>query len=354
MGQRWLLLRAPSSNRVYTAEAAAIGAREADLLGEAFTSRPLDAEPATVAGVEYLALTAPGESEADNRLRTALAYHSSAYALFAEESDGRLLPLALERRVNHPSDLISQLKYIGKTNEQFTQMMVNAAACASDNPSALLDGSLRLLDPVCGRGTTLNVALSLGLSPVGVDIDAKDAEAYRAFLTTWLRNHRYKHTAQAGRLSSNGKVHGQTFQAEFAQDKAAQKAGLSQHLTLHTCDTTLVGTLLPAGKTDVVVADLPYGVQHGARTDKLSRSPLELLRRALPGWRRALRKGGAMALAVNLKTTPHDELYAVCAEAGLKPRWPDRVGEMRHRVDNAIERDVALLVRDDYPAQTTN
>src|SRR5690606_262895 len=106
--------------------------------------------------------------------------------------------------LRHPSDLETIQKYPGKTNEQFTALLVNLAAALSTRRSALEDGTLQLLDPMCGRGTTLNRALRLGLSPVGAEIDRKDVESYRGFLSTWLRTHRYKHTLSAGSLRRRG------------------------------------------------------------------------------------------------------------------------------------------------------
>ena len=41
-----------------------------------------------------------------------------------------------------------------------------------------------MLDPLCGRGTTLNQALTYGYDAAGIDLDGKDFEAYSAFLQT--------------------------------------------------------------------------------------------------------------------------------------------------------------------------
>src|SRR5690606_12659157 len=72
-------------------------------------------------------------------------------------------PRELPTTLRHPGDLETILRYPGKTNEQFTALLVNLAAALSTRRAGLFDGSLNLLDPLCGRGTTLNRALRLGL-----------------------------------------------------------------------------------------------------------------------------------------------------------------------------------------------
>ena len=57
-----------------------------------------------------------------------------------------------------------------------------------------LDGPLTVLDPLCGRGTTINQALMYGYDGIGIELDGKDVDAYAAFLKTWLRRKRIKHT----------------------------------------------------------------------------------------------------------------------------------------------------------------
>lgn len=244
----------------------------------------------------------------------------------------------------YPSDLLTTLKYQGKTNEQFTALMLHLAAAASQTKGDLNAGTLRVLDPVAGRGTTLNQALMWGLSPVGVDIDKKDAELYRAFLTGWLREHRYKHTAQAQKLTVNKKALGSQFHAELAVSKEAAKAGQQQSLELYTADTTNVGAFIKARSIDAIVADLPYGVQHGARSGaSLQRSPLELLSAALPAWKGTLREGAAMALAFNRYTASFEAVAELLAKHGLTVL--NNSGDFRHRVDASIDRDIVIARR---------
>lgn len=347
-GQRLLALRAPSANRVYAGASGPLAVREAERVLSAHLGAPARAEMRTIAGVEHLELTADAPRDDLARIASGL---SSTMALF-EPVDVRgrelLEPVPLAPVHRHGSELETTLRYPGKTNEQFTALLLNLAAAASERRAGLLDGTLRVLDPMCGRGTTLSRALRLGLSPVGADLDRTDHEAYRAFVLTWMRTQRLKHTSSSGRLAAHGRVLGSRFTAELARDKAAQRAGETQTLTLLRCDAADLAAVLPHGGTDVIVADLPYGVQHGARhAGELRRSPLRTLADVLPAWRTLLRSDGAATLALNRNTAPFAEVAGVLEGAGFTVVSAD--GEFRHRVDQSIDRDVIIAVPTDHP-----
>ncbi|MBB5832050.1 TRM11 family SAM-dependent methyltransferase [Brachybacterium aquaticum] len=367
MNEVSLLLRAPSANRVYAQAAGALSRAEAHwALGAHLGTAPVLAER-TLAGMEALELRRPsagdpsadgpdspadGQAALEDRL---LGLLSSTLGVLdvVEETAGDpdrplLRPRPLSTALHHPSDLETTLRYPGKTNEQFTALMINVAAALSTRRAGLLDGTLDLLDPLCGRGTTLNRALRLGLSPRGAEIDRKDVEAYRAFLGTWLRTHRYKHTLDSTRLTVRGEQLGSRLEAELALDKQTLRENGGQRVTVLGCDTTRLSEVMPARSVDALVGDLPYGVQHGARAGGTwRRSPLEVLREAAPGWRSLLRDGAGVALAVNRRTLDHGEASAVLADAGLRVLSAD--GAFRHRVDQSIDRDILLAVPFDHP-----
>jgi len=365
MSEVSLLLRAPSANRVYAQAAGALSRAEAHwVLGAHLGAVPSLAERDLV-GMDALEVARPrhespaadGPLRDDERFDALLAMLSGTYGVVdmvggepepADPERPLLRPRRLPDVLRHPSDLETTLRYTGKTNEQFTALLVNLAAALSTRRDGILDGTLDLLDPLCGRGTTLNRALRLGLSPVGAEIDRKDVEAYRAFLGTWLRTHRYKHTLETTRLTLRGEQLGSRTEAELAPDKQILRAGGGQRLSLLGCDTTRLGDVLPGRSIDALVADLPYGVQHGSRAGGTwQRSPLEVLRAAAPGWRSLLRDGAGLSLAVNRRTLDHAEASAVLAEAGLRVLSAD--GAFRHRVDQSIDRDILLAVPFDHP-----
>ena len=86
---------------------------------------------------------------------------------------------------------------------------------------------------------------------------------------------------------------------------------------------------------DLLVADLPYGVQHARR-------PLSLLEEALPGWMRVLRPGGGIGLAFNTRISKRPDLVALLQAAGLRVFDDGPFQEFEHRVDQAIQRDLVV------------
>jgi hypothetical protein len=330
-------------------------AKEASFVLAAHRARVSRCAPRVLAGVEYLEIVL---EQAPEDLPALLGSLSATFAVFepvpadAADAGPLLRPVAVPDPARWDSSLETTLRYPGKTNEQFTALLLNLAAALSRNRRHLLDGTLRVLDPLCGRGTTLNRALRLGLSPVGVDVDDKDLDAYRTFLLTWAKQHHVVHTSTQGKLTVPGGGRGTRFTARLSADRATAKAGSGQEVTVLGCDTTRLDGVLRRGGTDAIVGDLPYGVQHGSRAaEGWQRSPVEVLRRALPGWRELLRQGGGMALALNRHTARRSEVSAVMADAGFEVLDTD--GAFRHRVDQAIDRDVVLAVRDDHPELDT-
>lgn len=333
-----LILLAPSANRVYAADAPRLAEAELRAVAAGFELPDPDVSTTRVAGVDYLALRT--SSALTSRAVRVLSALSSAHAIFRREGE-LLAPVALQVGARYPSDLVTIQKYQGKTNEQWTRLLLNVTAAATRDPDKLLDGSLHVLDPMCGRGTTLNIALSLGLDVTGVDLDTKDFQAYSAFLKTWMRQHRLKHSAEESGLRTSGRNRGKQLRVAVAADKAAHRSGDTQHVTYLSTDTTDLDGLIRPRSVDVIVTDTPYGVQHGSHGDRLARSPLELLDRALPQWLRVLRTGGAVGLSYNRHVAPPAELAALLAAHGLTPvdRDPDA---FRHRVDASIDRDLIV------------
>ncbi|RNI23050.1 TRM11 family SAM-dependent methyltransferase [Flexivirga caeni] len=333
-----LMLLAPSGNRVYAADAPRLAAAELRALTVGFGLAEPDVLTTCIAGVDYLSLRT-GDELTSWEVRV-LSQLSAAYALYRREGD-LLAPVALQHPDRYPSDLVTIQKYQGKTNEQWTRLLLNVTAAATATPDRLLDGTLRVLDPMCGRGTTLNIALSLGLDVTGVDLDSKDFQAYSAFIKTWMRQHRLKHSADESSLRTDGRGRGRQLRIEVAASKDDHKAGRTQRVIYLSTDTTDLDGLIRPRSVDVIVTDTPYGVQHGSHGDRLARSPLDLLDRALPEWVRTLRTGGAVGLSYNRHVAPRDELAALLVTHGLTlvDGDPDA---FRHRVDASIDRDLLV------------
>jgi SAM-dependent methyltransferase len=338
----YALLILPSANRVYAE--ASVELTRAELLafdrGVFGGGRLAEIGTRVVGGVPYVTFEA---DEISARDAAVLGNLSSIYALF--EVAGELLrPVEVARLDRFDDDLITIQKYQGKTNEHFTKLLLNVTLLASEHAGEMLQRRFRVFDPLCGRGTTLNQALMYGFDAAGVDRDQKDFEAYAAFVQTWLKRKRVKHRSEFGPVRRERKVVAKRLRIELAADRDDYKAGATQVLDVVNADTVRSREFFKDGSFDLVVTDMPYGVQHGSRTTGkgLVRSPEDLLAEAAPIWARLLRPGGAMGIAWNTFVAKREVAAGLLAEAGLEVVDDEPYQSFRHRVDQAILRDVLV------------
>lgn len=338
----YALLLLPSANRVYAEAAAGLARAELQLFGNAGPAGQLgEIAEAAIGGVRYITFEAPA---LDARAVAFLSNLSAAYALF-ERTAGLLRPVELRRLDRYDDDLITIQKYPGKTNEQFTKLLLNVTLLSSAFAAEMLTRKLTVLDPLCGRGTTLNQALTYGFDAAGVDLDQQDFDAYRAFIRTWLQRKRLKHdVTYDGPVRRNGKVVARRLQIAVAPTKQAWQAGATQRADIVNADTLAAAEFFRPSSADVLVTDAPYGVQHGSRSAAkgLARGPLDLLRQAIPVWASLLRPGGAVGIAWNTLVAKREDLSAILAQAGLEPLSEPPYLGFRHRVDQAITRDILV------------
>ena len=325
---RYALLIAPSTNRVYAEASLALTVAELRIFSTRLAHPVTELGEVKLGGVRYIGFTAD-LSAADLDLVSNL---STGYALF--EQVGELLrPVELTPLANFDDDLITIPKYSGKTNELFTRLLLNVTVLASTRD---LRTPLTVLDPLAGRATTLNQALVYGYSGLGIELDGKDVEIYASFLKTYLQRKRIKHRSEFNPVRRDRKIVARRFDATIGE----------QSLTLLHADTTRARDFFKPQCTDVIVADAPYGVAHGAKADgSLARSPLALLSAATPVWAQLLRPGGAIGLAFNTHTAKRAEVAEILVGSGLTVLDGPGYDDLEHRVDQAILRDVIVARR---------
>ncbi|HLU45260.1 MAG TPA: SAM-dependent methyltransferase [Natronosporangium sp.] len=341
---RYALLIAPSSNRVYAGEAPRLTEAELAVFGEAVLgARPRNLGVEQLGGVPYVVFEV--DSPLTDRDIAYLSNVSTAYALFAREGD-LLRPVPLTPLARYDDDLLTILKYPGKTNEQFTQLLLNVTVLASRWADQMLERRLVVLDPLCGRGTTLNQALRYGYDAIGIEIDGGHVDAYSAFLRTWLRRKRIKHTVELNPVRHHGKRVARRLTAELAPTKEAYREKDLQHVTVFHADAVASRQLLRPGCCDVIVTDAPYGVAHGSRAATgLSRRPLELLAAAVPGWVELLRHGGALGVSFNVHVADRAEVADLLTAAGLELVTTPAYQRFAHWVDQGITRDLLVATK---------
>lgn len=331
---RYALLVSPSTNRVYAQAAGALAAAELQVVSaQALGGALSDIEQQTLGSVGYVTFRAEA---LDERALGWLSNLAATFALFSLDDAGKLSPLDLRRWDQLDSDLVSIQKYSGKTNEAFTKLLLNVTLAAS--AFAGERRTLSVLDPLCGRGTTLNQALMYGFHATGVELDKKDFEAYSLFILRWVKDKRLKHNAVMGHVKGHSKL-----DLELGVTKERFKAGDTLRLNYVSADTHAIADVFQPRSFDLIVTDAPYGVQHGAQSgDATSRKPLELLASALPIWRATLRPGGAIGIAWNNLVLRREKLAQLLTENGLEVCTTPAHEAFEHRVDTSIQRDLIV------------
>jgi tRNA G10 N-methylase Trm11 len=239
-------------------------------------------------------------------------------------------------------DLVTIPKYPGKTNEQFTRLLTNVTLASATRTG---EGHRAVLDPMCGRGTTLSTALILGHDAAGVESDLKAVEAYTAFLKTYLRRKRLKHTIDLTPVRREGKSLGRRLDLAVTPERG----GRTQNLSVFSGDTRQSAALYGKRRFDAVVTDAPYGIVHGSQplSGKRDRSAAALLGEALGVWAGQLKTGGALGLSWNTYGLTRERLNTLATEVGLRPLDSGPYLGFGHRVDSSIHRDVFVAVKDD-------
>ena len=239
-----------------------------------------------------------------------------------------LRPLALQRQPFLPEDIVATRRYKGKTNELLTKFLLNAALFSSafgDQPP----WRLVVLDPLCGGGTTLFQALVCGFDAWGIDKAKKDIESTEAFLRGYLRELDIPFERREERLKQVGRRY--TFR--IGQGEEARQCVL-----VHA-DTAMTPVILAGQKVHLIVADLPYGIQHKGQISSL-------LAQALPGWQRVLRPGGVVTLAWEATRLDRQEMTKLFNDnSNLQVLNHHPYDTLQHPVDRVIKKRDVVVAR---------
>jgi hypothetical protein len=289
----------------------------------------------TLGGQDYVRFVLPAAPDAGHRRELGMLAMTSAFFIEYDriaDIEGPLLqPLERGWQPAISPDLVATRRYRGKTNELFTHFLCNIARYSStfrDQPWQ----NLTVMDPLMGGGTTLFVALMLGAQKVGgIDSDTEDVRSTATFLQQYLQHEHISHKMQPERLKGLG------LRWHCMIGKKSGERPL-QECIMANGDTHQSQTLLPGFRPHLIVADLPYGIQHQGQLNTL-------LTEALPGWLANLRRGGAVVLAWDAthmnRATMLDKVQSLPAVA-IHNNAP--YDALSHGVDRVIKtRDVIVL-----------
>lgn len=296
-------------------------------------------EPLVLAGQHHLLVSVADNTDLSPEMLIILARlgaTSGVYEYFERIGDiqGPLLrPIETPFTPFVPVEMAEIRRYKGKTNEVFTQVLLNVAIFAGAY-SAHYTERLRILDPLAGGGTTLFLALAAGYDAFGIEHERQDVETTAVFIKQYLNSEHipYKEIDERGRKA------GRRFQFEVGPKGATHMFVLAHG---DTRQAHMHMQEVPGGsRMHAIVGDLPYGIQHFGEIS-------DLLSKALPDWENMLLPGGTLALAWNatrIERTAMIEL--VERHTHLKIRNDPPYTDMAHTVDRVIKRrDIVVGVK---------
>ncbi|HEY0754645.1 MAG TPA: hypothetical protein VGD98_11830 [Ktedonobacteraceae bacterium] len=299
-------------------------------------------EPARLAGQEYLLVEIKSEwAEAELLAELAvvlprLGAISEGYEYFAQLAglDGPLLrPIEPRFTPFVPLEMAEVRRYKGKTNELFTQVLLNLAIFAGAYREQFTE-HLRVLDPLAGGGTTLFLALAAGYDAFGIEQNRHDVETTEVFIRQYFHSEHvlYKELDERGRKA------GRRYQFAVGPKKEPRYLVLVHGETAQAVQHMQE---VPGGpRVHALVGDLPYGIQHFGEIEGL-------LKEALPVWERLLLPGGVLALAWNATRIERAELQQlIAASTKLRMLTEAPYAQLEHTVDRVIKkRDVLIAVK---------
>lgn len=340
----YVILANPGHNRIYFESALTTAKMELDAIAKKHGVTLVSSEkdvPALPAQICF-----ETENEMSDELLKDIGASSLFYAMFKVVDEGLLSPVSVPDFHFFDESMNSILRYTGKTNEQFTRMMVNLALSACRTNSE----KIKLLDPMCGKGTTLYEGMMRGFDCIGVEINSQWFTEMQTYIVKYLQTGRYKHTTSKEKRSANGKKTAELFTVTTAPTKEAFNAKETITCNIFCADTRISDSFIKKNSCDIIVSDLPYGVQHASKSkagnsQALSRSPYELLKESLPAWKNSLKKGGAMVLSFNEFTLRYDGTAKLLEDNGFEVLKDAPYFGYKHRVDQAIIRDLIVAVK---------
>lgn len=341
---KYLILQYPGHSWVYYINSDKLAIAELTLALEKASISFNSIQVETIQNVRYLSF------ETEKILKNAdldiLSRLSFVFAIFEQvklEDSTYLKPL---EKINYEfldSKVSSLLKYHGKTNELFTKLMINVALLTSDFS---YNDDIKLLDPVCGRGTTLFEASIFGFDAYGIEIDSKHVHETSIFFKKYLETERLKHASGKRQIYGDNKskkifVH----EFEYALSKEDFKfQNKRKEVAIVNGSSKDAYKYFKKPMFHLIVGDLPYGVVHGSTDDVrgFTRNPSELIEDSLSEWIKVLLKGGTIVLAWNTFLVSFDKLSQMFESFGFSVLSQAPYDQFEHMVDKSIKRNIIV------------
>lgn len=334
----YAILCHPGHNRVYFEESRKLVLNEFALAAAKMSSVIANTRLQSIAGIQYLLFEAGKDLiAADLKLLSQLSF---IFALYKYE-EPVFIPIELPAFGFINQNISKILKYTGKTNEIFTRLLINVAVFSTDFKAS---EPIKLLDPIAGKCTTLFEGLVCDYDVYGIEIGEKVVtEAYN-FLRKYLETEKYKHTVKLEKMSGRNKsftAHRYDFNISKSKDAAKNKE--FREFEIIAGNSVYADQFYSKNTFNIIVGDLPYGVQHGSVTNEkqsqFTRNPKDLLNSCLPAWKAVLAKNGVIVLSWNTFVLSRKEMLGILQHHGFHIFTGDAY-QFEHRVDQSINRDI--------------
>lgn len=353
---KYAILLNPGHNRVYFEESIKLSENELSIALSKTSLEYSDIKEEIISGINYITFISDKKIDGDALL--ILSRLSFSYAIFeVSEALGQacFIPVEMPDYRYIDSGISTILKYTGKTNELFTRMMINIAHFSSDFK---VNEKIKLLDPIAGKGTTLFEGIICGYDVYGIEIGEKPVFESVAYFKKYLETEKYKHEQTKDRISGENKSFtSPRYTFTFARTKEEYKSD-PKTFEMISGNSLNIRRFYKKNSFNLIVGDLPYGVQHGNVTNEkqssLTRNPEELLNACLPLWSEVLIPGGTIVLAWNTLILPREKMKSIIEKHNLSILENPIYENFAHRVDNSIKRDIIAAKKRHIPTWGSN
>jgi len=277
-------------------------------------------EPVKIGEMEFLKLQCL-EEELPQLPRLSFVYGVFEYV------NEILQPLDLSSDFFLHEDFVFGFKYKGKTNEILTQMLINVGLKSIQYSSL---ENVKLLDPMCGRATTLLWAMRYGIKAKGIEHDPKALADIKQNVKKISKIHRQKHDFKDGFVG--GKA------SKKQEGKFIDFYAQSSSMRVISGDSKNTAKLLNTKeKFDLIVSDIPYGIHHF--TTQNTRNPLEAIKESIDSWKSVLKKEGSIVISFNNYLPKRKELIELFESFNMKALDFNSA----HRMSESIVRDIVIF-----------
>ncbi len=339
----YAILCSPGHNRVYFETSLKLSIAEFNIVGRKLSTGFEDIQHQKICDIDYITFQTNNElTQHDIKIISDLSFFYALFKIEYVHEELYFKPIKKEKENFVDESISTILKYTGKTNEIFTRMMINIAFYSQDNTE-----NIKLLDPIAGKGTTLYEGLIKGYNVYGIEIGYNVVNEGCHFVKKFLETSRYKFNYSTMKISGPNKSFSATKHTfETAKTKEDFKRENIKKIELIAGNSIYANSYYKKNYFDIIVGDLPYGVQHGNITNEkqssFTRNPTELLNLCLPVWLEVLKPNGVIVLSWNSNVLSRKKMEQLFEEKGFNVKNDEAYLQFEHKVDQSILRDIIV------------